>query len=102
MTKPHSPAAVVTEPTVDVDGHPDRTVRKGEEFLLLGSGFQPDVTSKICLTGQPCEKAATDAEGNFVWPHTLYYIGVYTIHVYQGTSQGDPPLQYTGTLTVVD
>src|SRR3989442_14509444 len=97
--QPSSAAVSVWQGGVE---HADRTVIRAVEFSLLGSGFEPSVTAKICLTGQPCVKAPTDESGSFSQAFTLYYDGTYMIDVYQGAGADLPPPAYTGSLEVID
>ncbi len=81
------------------------TVRVGNQFTLVGSGFRTWTSAKICLTGQyPCLSAQVDNSSSFEQAELLYYPGTYQVHVYQMKSRngGNSDLVYSGLLTVVN
>lgn len=100
--------APVTTVEVWQDGvvHPDTMVQTQKTVSLVGSGFAPADSVKVCVMGfPPCVRIPTDDAGAFsiVYDDGFYYPGTYTFRVYQGTTDAqDPNLVYEGTFTAVD
>lgn len=99
--------APVTAVAVWQDGleHADHVIASRQEFSLVGSGFDPSLPAKICLTGQVCVVTPVADDGSFSLvsvPWGLCCPGHYIIDVYQGVGADLPPLAYTGDLFVVD
>lgn len=93
--------------TIWQDGieRPDTVVEAQKTMSLVGAGFAPADSVKVCVMGfPPCVRIPTDDTGAFsiVYDGGFYYPGTYTFRIYQGTTDTqDPQLVYEGTFIIV-